>query len=313
MANICIIGAGALGRFLAFILHNVSYENPDQRINVKLIAKSNFEDIHKKGITVIEHDKNGNILEYHAKIPVSLDYASIKGSDFVIIATKAYDTDNVIKKILPHMNGKECVVTFQNGLTPIDSMKKSGISHYGHGITSHGFSSISPTVTEHRGAGKTRLGGDEKVRELVEILNKASMPSFFSENIERDMWVKAIVNNSINTVTAINGIKNGDVLIEKYLYMAEKLCEEAVDCAVREGFNIGKEEMMIEIKEVASNTQDNISSMLQDINKGRKTEIDSITGYLIEKGVTHGLKMKYTRNIYAAVKKLVCVNNLSTR
>ena len=93
------------------------------------------------------------------------------------------------------------------------------------------------------------------------------------------------MNSSINPLTTLFRCKNGYLLKNPILEkLVEKVCFESTKIANTDKFNISYQEMVEKTKEIIRNTSDNRSSMLQSFNKGKKTEIESINGKLIEIG-----------------------------
>ena len=82
------------------------------------------------------------------------------------------------------------------------------------------------------------------------------------------------------------------------------LCAEALTVINAAGVHLPTDDVLGRVKEVARLTADNRSSMLQDVDRGKRTEIDHITGYIIRLGKRHGLDLPLSEFVYYEVKNL---------
>ena len=135
------------------------------------------------------------------------------------------------------------------------------------------------------------------------IFNKANINSIVSKDIFIEIWYKAIINSSINPLTTIFKCKNGYLLknpiLEKIL---ERVCIESTLVANSHGINITHQNALNQTKEVISITSENYSSMLQSLKKGKRTEIDSINGKLLEIGKIHKIDVSINSAIVNIIK-----------
>jgi len=118
-------------------------------------------------------------------------------------------------------------------------------------------------------------------------------------------WIKAIINSGINPLTAFFQCKNGYLLENPILEkIVEKVCEESVCIANANKINLTFEDMIQKTKEVIKNTSENYSSMLQSVKKGKKTEIDSINGEIVDIGKKHNINTSMNEVLVHLVKSL---------
>ena len=111
------------------------------------------------------------------------------------------------------------------------------------------------------------------------------------DNIIRELWVKAVINSSINPITAFFQCKNGYLLQNAILEnIVEQVCEESTCIALKTGMSVNNDEMIRRTKEVIRETAENYSSMTQSIQQGKRTEIDSINGYMMTAGKHQGIR-----------------------
>jgi 2-dehydropantoate 2-reductase len=118
--------------------------------------------------------------------------------------------------------------------------------------------------------------------------------------------MKAIINSSINPLTTIFHCKNGYILRNPILEeIVKRICEESTSVANSQGINLSSQRMIDRTVAVIQKTAENYSSMLQSLNQGKQTEIDSINGKIIEMGVAKHIDTPLNEILVSIVKSLV--------
>lgn len=141
----------------------------------------------------------------------------------------------------------------------------------------------------HAGEGETAIGlrerGGSAVHALVSSLNNAGFETRLVDNVEGLIWGKLIINVGINALTAIVRVKNGRIAaMHGIRKVMENAVGEAVNVAVAKGIHLPYEEPLERVVAVCEATKDNVSSMLQDVLKGKPTEIEMINGAIAREG-----------------------------
>ena len=297
--NILIFGAGAIGSLFGGYL--------SKRNNVLLIGrKSHVSKIKKSGL-LIDGKTNLNVKLDSA---TSVNNISIS-PDLIILTVKSYDTSSAIKQVRKIMNNKTIVLSLQNGLGNIDKIKKIVNSKkIIAGVTTQGAFFSGPGHIKHTGNGTTIIGelnGDKtkRINNIVNAFNEVGIKTLYSNNITKEIWIKGIINSSINPLTTIFQCKNGYLLKNPILEnLTEKICEESTNIANAYEVNLSYNKMINKTKKVIRNTSENFSSMLQSYNKGKKTEIESINGELIKIGVKQKIDTSLNETLVYSIKFL---------
>jgi len=294
--RIGVMGAGAVGTFVAAQLAG-TYE-------VMAIGRPEVaERINERGIRV------SGRTEMHARVEASPDPADLADCDIVLLTVKAYDTSEAAA-LVAEAAPMTMLVTLQNGLDNDESIRQAapGLKTCA-AITSFGVTYEGPGHVRHAGDGSTVVGrmacSPSEARHVAEVLTKGGLPMEWVENIRGHVWLKGIVNHCINPLTVIHRCKNGVLLDhEEYLRHMTGLCAEALSVVNAATIHLPSEDVLGRVKEVARLTADNRSSMLQDVDRGKRTEIDNITGHMIRVGKLHGLDMPLSEFVYYEVKHL---------
>ncbi|MCK5030209.1 MAG: 2-dehydropantoate 2-reductase, partial [Thermoplasmatales archaeon] len=176
------------------------------------------------------------------------------------------------------------------------------------GVTTHGAFFSKPGCIKHTGAGKTILGeldgeSSERIKNIETVFNQVGIKAIVSENIIKEIWVKAVINSCINPLTAFFGCRNGYILENPILEkIVENVCEESTSVANAYGVKLSYQDLVNQTKEVIRETSENYSSMLQSVRKGKKTEIDSINGALVNIGRTYSIDVPLNEILVSLVK-----------
>jgi len=283
--NIVVMGAGAIGSLFGAFL--------SKKNDVVLIGRSSHVNaIDQKGLTI----KGKTQLNVKIRAVDSVDKISFL-PDLLIITVKSYDTESAIKEVKSSIGDDTIVMSLQNGLDNIEKIEK----HVSREkiiacITTHGVVFSEPGFIKHTGIGKTILGALTSGNTLnpgsiANMLSDAGIKTTVSDDIIKEIWIKAIVNSSINPLTALFNCKNGylleNLILENTL---EKICEESTSIASAYGVDVNHSDMIRKTKEVVKETYENHSSMLQSILQSKKTEIKSINSKIVEIGRKHNIK-----------------------
>jgi 2-dehydropantoate 2-reductase len=245
------------------------------------VAKINHDGLRISGKTI-----------FHDLVPAvtTVDHITFH-PDLILLTVKSFDTVHAVKKLRSIMKDTTVLLTFQNGLDNISHIEQCvSRNHIVAGITTHGAMLQGPGQIVHSGRGWTVIGElhgkkSHRIDEIAQALNDVGISTSISTNIIGEIWKKAIINSSINPLTALFQCPNGYLLKNPVLTrIVDFICEESTRIAQSEGVDVSIEEMCVLTRDVISETQENLSSMFQSIQKHKKTEIDSINGALVAIG-----------------------------
>lgn len=226
--------------------------------------------------------------------------------ELILISTKAYDTQAAMSE-LRRFARTVVFLTLQNGLENADVIARTA-SRVVAGTTAHGVMFLGPGEVRHGGIGDTAIGAWRGVdrADLVrvrDVFEEAGIRTRVSDDARRELWSKLVVNTSINPLAALAGVPNGRLVQDKGLAkLLEATCREAAAVAQTAGVALDADEMVRRTRLVARRTAANRPSMLQDLDRGRRTEIDAITGAVL-RAAEHGSRdAPLARALYALVR-----------
>lgn len=285
--KIAIIGAGALGRVLAWTLQQGGH----QPVLVCRRAEQAAA-LAEQGMMFYETDGTEHRVEVEAVTGETMDRLS--GVDGAILTVKSYDTRAAGVMLRDRLPGVS-VLSMQNGLGNGERLAESlPPGQIALGLTTHGATAEGETAVFYKGRGQTVIGdfyagaAPSGAKRWAELLTGCGHPVTVTEEIRTEVWRKAMVNIGINPMTALFGLKNGELPERSdLLAVSRTLVEEAERAAAAEGVSL--QDSFARVLDVCRTTAGNRSSMLQDLERGRKTEIDAMCGEIVRIGKQHGV------------------------
>lgn len=288
--NVIICGIGAIGAIYA----NKINEYNSEKLRV-LVDPDRLE----------KYTKNPKI--FNGK-PLNLNYILPDNKDFqadlIIIATKFDGLNDVIKNIENFVKDDTIIISLLNGVTSEEIIaKKYGWKHVvisyfiGHSAMREGNNII------HDGIGTIVYGIKDKTKtnvEDIEIIKKYFDKIGIDYKIPEDMlhayWLKYMLNVSSNQPSAILKMTFGDMQSnKKFMEFSQKIMKEVQSIAQAEG--VQNTDKMIDEAIAIFNKMipEGKTSMLQDVEAGRKTEVDMFAGTIIELGKKHNIPTPYNQ------------------
>jgi len=229
----------------------------------------------------------------------------------LLVTTKATATLEALADLLPRLSRTLPVVLLQNGM---GSQQAVAARFPEHAImaatTTEGANRPRPDQVVHAGQGETWLGAltataEDQLDSTAGRLRQAGFRTEISNDINARLWHKLAVNAGINPFTALLQVKNGDLPGQPFFReQVDALCREIAAVAKADGVPMTAVDLARRIHDVCAATADNISSMLQDTQAGRNTEIDFINGYIIRRGEALGIDTPVNRELTERVSLL---------
>lgn len=309
--EIVVVGPGAIGcLFAAYLARDGS--------TVWLLdhRPERAKQIGERGITV-ESERG----DFHVQMKVTAKPAEIRSADLLILCVKANNTADAAARLQGTIPPQSHLLTLQNGLGNVERLGEFfDSSRILAGATSHGATLLDVGRVRHAGYGEIWIGetggtssslaGREKLQNLAATLNRAGLQAQVVDDIEAVLWRKLMVNVGINALTAILGVPNGELLrIHECTNLMDGAVAEAVKVARHCGINLNPTEEIERVRAVCRSTTTNISSMLQDVRRKKKTEIDQLNGVVVKMAAMYGTTAPVNEALTALVRSLEAGNS----
>lgn len=269
--------------------------------------------IRQSGISV--EGISGN---WQAEVKITAIGHEIGEADLIIICVKSYDTKAAIMHAKAVVGDKTKVLTLQNGIGNIEIISEAvGSEKVIGGVTNLGATLLDTGKVRHAGRGETVIGRlDAKIsvelRAIRELFNKAGLETRISRDIKGLLWSKLIINAGINALTAVTRLNNGRLIeFEGTRKILRDAVTEAIRVAKRKRIRLIYDDPLAKVEAVCEATATNVSSMLADVLRKRRTEIDFINGVIVRQGQESGIPVPVNSLLVNLVKTIEESYNLA--
>jgi 2-dehydropantoate 2-reductase len=320
MTKVLIYGAGAIGSFFGYLLSEVEgadraegrkeRKSPNVE-NVALLGRpGHIERIKERGleISLAEGESPLSVRFRHTFSDLDELDKSEFAPEVVFVTVKTHALPAVLDELrrsglLESKLKQASFVLLMNGMGNRERFALPDNPVY-EGITSVGVVFAGDGKIELKGRGKTVFEagiGYDLERFIGTRLAEKDFLVEFAPDFRRQQWMKLFANAVINPITALTREKNGIVLSPHLAPFVESIVGECVAVAEEEGQKFDEQEVQKFVRTVAENTAGNTSSMLQDVLRGRRTEIDAINGFVLDRAKRHGMEAPTNETLWGMV------------
>ncbi|KHF39371.1 ketopantoate reductase family protein [Halalkalibacter okhensis] len=324
-----ILGAGSLGTIIGALISEAG-------THVDLI------DINQDHVNRL-NEHGAQITGFINKtIPVSACLPTeMKGQyDLVFLLTKQVFNHISLNQLLPHLHSESIVCTLQNGIPEENVSEYVGVNRTIGGAVGFGATWIEPGVSQLTTEWETvkkyafdigELNGEitarlQKTKEVLDLVGYCEI----SQNIIGIKWSKLLMNATFSGMSAALGCTFGDVLAnQKAMTSLAYIADETIKVAHAQGIRLetmqGKDMEFLELDDENSIAEKmdfynevwlphkNLkASMLQDLEKQKKTEVDYINGYVSKKGKEFGVNTPYNDLVVQLIKEAEATKKVPT-
>ncbi|MBP5307075.1 MAG: 2-dehydropantoate 2-reductase [Paludibacteraceae bacterium] len=284
--KIAVIGPGSMGLLYASGLAQTS--------EVILLGNNpeNINLINQHGITVQRGESS-----CCRKVPAFLNGTYKEPVDLVILFTKAYHTQEALQANQCVIGPHTVILSLQNGAGHETTMARfADDKHILIGTTAQGASRKNPHTIVHSGLGDTSIGAvspdNSNVDTFVNVFNQSGFPCIKSDNIRQTVWNKLMINASSSVLSGLLQVKQGYVATNPHAWaICQQLISEICLTANAIGCQFSAKEQIDRIYNHLLAAPDGLTSIYSDIRNGRKTEVDVISGTVVNVAGQHNLSV----------------------
>ncbi|MBD1371307.1 2-dehydropantoate 2-reductase [Hazenella sp. IB182357] len=311
MMKIGVLGCGSIGLLWSSRVVQMDHQ-------VILIPRTSEQKKVLHAFGLFSYDLSQQVTHYPicAQSVADIEPGSI---DILFVTVKNTQLSSVISHIQQLTNPQTQILFFQNGL---GQEKVAGALHDRPWtylvVTSEGALRKEVNHIYHTGRGEVWIGlYSDREQEIHQTMSHFLKDSFWEAvevnwqsdvNIMHRIWEKLLINSVINPLTAIHQITNGQLLESTYDEKREQLIRESIAVAHVEGYAFSYEQVKEKVESICRHTAENHSSMLQDLQRGNKTEIESINGAIIRLANQHHIFVPTHEEMRQLVKEKEALN-----
>lgn len=297
--RIAVIGAGAVGGYFGGMLARAGAP-------VVMVGRPEFvEVVGKNGLFL-------DTLQFQetVRVEASAELSAARGAEVVLFCVKTTDNAATARELAPLLAPGAIVVIMQNGVDNVEQVRAAAGIEAVATVVYIGVSVPEPGRIKHAGRGDLVIGPtNDKTKRIAELFVRAGVACRISDNIEGELWVKLFANCALNAVSALGHARYGEIAAsEDARTVVESIVEEVL--AVAHAANVhppGLEDghaAMAGALKIATQMSTAFSSTAQDIQRGKRTEIDSLNGYVARRGAELGVPTPVNHALYTLVKLL---------
>lgn len=299
--KIAVVGAGAVGGYFGGMLARAGAP-------VVMIGRAPFvEAVNNHGLFLDTlHFKES------VRVQAATEIEAARGAGVVLFCVKTTDTAASARELAPQLSPHVPFISMQNGVDNAEQIRAaSGIDALGAVVYVAASVPQSGSI-KHVGRGDLVIGPRNATTEgIAALFERASVPCRISDNIEGELWTKLTWNCALNAISALGRAKYGQIAASED---ARKLVAEIVDevLAVARAANIrppGLEDPKVALAgalKVATQMSEALSSTAQDLLRNKRTEIDSLNGYIARRGAALGIPTPVNHALFTLVKLAEC-------
>jgi 2-dehydropantoate 2-reductase len=295
--RVAVVGAGAVGGYFGGLLARAGAP-------VVMIGRPAFvETVKKNGLFLDTLQFQENV-----RLEAFTEMAAVDGAEVVLFSVKTTDNAATARAIAPLVSNDALVLSMQNGVDNVEQIRAAARIEALPSVVYVAASVPQPGSVKHVGRGDLVIGPKNvKTERIAALFTRANIPCRISDNIEGELWTKLVWNCALNPVSALGRAKYGQIAESGDAW---KVVETAVYevLAVARAANIhppGLEDPKAALAgalKIATQMAEARSSTAQDLNRGKRTEIDSLNGYVSRRGAELGVSTPVNQALYALVK-----------
>jgi 2-dehydropantoate 2-reductase len=295
--KIAVVGAGAVGGYFGGLLARAGAP-------VVMIGRPAFvEAVTKNGLFL-------DTIQFQESVRVeaSTDLSAARGAEIVLFCVKTTDNATTARALAPLLAPGAIVLSLQNGVDNVEQIRAAAVIDALPTVVYVAASVPEPGRVKHVGRGDLVIGPQSgKTERIAALFGRANVPCKISQNIEGELWTKLVWNCALNAVSALGRAKYGQIAASADAWkVVETAVYEVLAVAHAAGIQPpGLEDPKAALAgalKIATQMAEAFSSTGQDLNRGKRTEIDSLNGYVSRRATELGVPAPVNHALYALVK-----------
>jgi 2-dehydropantoate 2-reductase len=291
--KVAVMGAGAVGCFYGGMLARAGHD-------VVLIGRpQHVEAITRDGLRLEAQSFDERIGAPH--LTASTEASAVAGADLVLFCVKSTDTESAGATMKPHLGADTLVLTLQNGVDNAERLRHVIPQDVAAAVVYVATEMAGPGHVRHHGRGELVIEPTRASEAAARTLIEAGVPTEISPNVRGALWAKLIVNCAYNAISAITQLPYGQLVQGAGVSEAmHDIVAECVAVAQADGVTLPAA-MQDAVIRIAQTMPGQYSSTAQDLARGKRSEIDHLNGYVVQRGVALGVPTPANRLLQTLV------------
>lgn len=279
---ILILGSGAMACLFAARL-----AASGRAVRMLAAWPEGLKALQESGVTLI--DAGGNRCSF--PVLATHNAADCQGARLALVLVKSWQTERAARQLKECLSPDGLALTLQNGLGNFESLANAlGEERTAAGAATLGATLAAPGQVQAGGEGEIILAKHPRLALMRRCLQDAGFRVRVVANRQSLLWGKLVINAAINPLATLLEVPNGRLLESPSAAgLLRRLVEESCQTAKAAGIRLPYGRPLQQVEEVIRQTAGNTCSMLQDWRRAAPTEIEAISGAVVEHAQELGL------------------------
>ena len=295
--RVTVVGAGAVGGYFGGMLARAGAP-------IMMIGRAAFVETVKKNGLFLDAVQ----FKESVRVEASTELTAARGAEIVLFCVKTLDNATTARELAPLLAPGALVVSMQNGVDNAEQIRAASGLDALSTVVYVAASVPEPGRVKHSGRADLVIGPRNAQSERVAgLFERAGVGCRISDNIEGELWTKLTWNCALNALSALGRAQYGQIAASAD---ARKVVETAVFeiLAVARAAGVrppGFEDPQVALAgafQIATQLAEAYSSTAQDMMRGKRTEIDSLNGYIARRGAELGVATPVNHALFTLVK-----------
>ncbi|MGD0425994.1 MAG: 2-dehydropantoate 2-reductase [Candidatus Acidiferrales bacterium] len=303
--RVAVMGAGAVGSYFGGMLARAG-------VPVMMIARPSYVEAVRRNKLLLDTVT----FQERVAVEASTDPSALRDAHVVLFCVKGQDDEETARAIAPYLAADAIVVSLQNGVDNVERIRAASGVDALPAVVYVAAAMPEPGHVKHSGRGELIVGEfagrsasaelqPPRAEQIAALFASANVPCRISADILADMWLKFITNCGANAVSAIAQASYGEIArYDESRELMSRVVEESIAVGRAAGVSMPGADFTEKWLENLAKFGDAFSSTAQDLERGKRTEIESLNGYIVRRGAELGVATPSNFALYALVKLL---------
>ncbi|MPM60035.1 2-dehydropantoate 2-reductase [bioreactor metagenome] len=228
----------------------------------------------------------------------------MQGADVVLFCVKSTDTEAAARQLQPYLSPRTLVLTLQNGVDN-DERARSVLGErppVAAAVVYVATAMAGPGHVQHFGRGELVIAPSPLSERVAAQFSKAGIPTQISDNVRSALWAKLVINCAYNALSALAHMPYGWLVEQPGVNpLIDDIIAECAAVARADGVQL-PENLLAAVHGLPQTMPGQLSSTAQDLARGKLTEIDHLTGYVVARGKAHGIATPVNNTLWLLVR-----------
>ena len=295
--RIAVVGAGAVGGYFGGKLARAGAP-------VVFIGRPAFVDaVNQDGLFLDTVQ-----FQERVKVRASTELATARDAEIVLFCVKSTDTAETARGLAKLLAPNAIVVSMQNGVDNAEQIHEAAGLNALAAVVYVAASVPQPGTVKHVGRGDLVLGPqNSQTEQIAEVFRRAGVPCKISDTLQSELWTKLVWNCALNAVSALGKATYGDIIASADARkVVENVVYEVLAVAKAAGIPLplfaDPAVALAGAYKIAEQMAATRSSTAQDMMRNKKTEIDSLNGFIVRKAAALGVSVPVNHTLFTLVR-----------